>query len=352
MSSNAKAMSLGPVMADVAGTTLSDEEREMLLHPLVGAVILFSRNYQSVEQVTHLVSEIHALREPRLLVCVDHEGGRVQRFREGFTRLPPMGAIGREWEKDPANAKHMAHEVGSILALELRACGVDFSFAPVLDLDFGRSGVIGDRAFHSDPRVVGELALCLTQGLADGGMPAVGKHFPGHGFAEADSHTALPVDERSFEEIESHDLVPFGMLTRQGLEGIMPAHVLYPKVDPDTAGYSKFWLQDVLRKRLEFNGVIFSDDLTMVGAHNAGGIIDRGLKALEAGCDMVLVCNDQPAAQELLDGLQWRIGQSSLAAMKKLAGRPAPDSMAALKRLPKYAQASAALSHWIQTSVA
>lgn len=352
MSLNAKAMPLGPVMLDVAGLELTQSEREVLLHPRVGGVILFARNYASVDQVTRLVADIHALRTPRLLVCVDHEGGRVQRFREGFTRLPPMGALGREYDRDPGRAKQMAHDAGAVLALELRACGVDFSFAPVLDLDFGRSGVIGDRAFHGDPRIVGELALALMQGLARGGMPSVGKHFPGHGFAEADSHTALPIDNRTLAELEARDLIPFGMLAREGLEGVMPAHVLYPQIDPDTAGYSRFWLQEVLRKRLQFKGVIFSDDLTMVGAHNAGGIVERGVKALQAGCDMVLVCNDANAGQELVSQLDWACSDFTLGAMAKLAGRPAPASMAVLRASPVYASASSALVNWMQTITA
>ena len=224
----------------------------MLAHPDVGGVILFARNYASPEQVSRLTTDIHAVRTPPLLIAVDHEGGRVQRFREGFTRLPAMRDLGVLHDHSPVAARDLARNVGSVLAHELRACGVDFSFAPVLDLDYGRSGVIGDRAFHTDPEAVAELAAALVAGLADGGMGAVGKHFPGHGFAEADSHTAMPVDERSLEEIERQDLEPFRRLVAAGLEGIMPAHVLYPRIDPQPAGYSRFWLQTMLRERLRF----------------------------------------------------------------------------------------------------
>lgn len=336
---------LGPVILDVAGLELQSAEREMLAHPGVGGVILFARNYESPEQVSRLATDIHAVRTPALLIAVDHEGGRVQRFREGFTRLPAMRDLGALHDHSPVAARDLARSIGSVLAHELRACGVDFSFAPVLDLDYGRSGVIGDRAFHNDPQAVADLAAALVAGLADGGMGAVGKHFPGHGFAEADSHTAMPVDERSLEEIERQDLEPFRRLVAAGLEGIMPAHVLYPRVDSQPAGYSRFWLQTMLRERLGFDGTVFSDDLSMVGAHGAGNIVERGWLALDAGCDVVLVCNDPGAAAVLLDGLQRACAPEVPARLARLHGQPRPGSFATLRATPTYLAALDAVMH-------
>ncbi len=295
---------LGPVMVDVAGLTLTAEEREFLCHPLVGAVILFARNYQDPQQLRALTADIHAVREPRLLIAVDHEGGRVQRFREGFSRIPPMRAFGQFWEKDQGQALELAHAAGHVIGAELAHAGVDFSFTPVLDVDFGASGVIGDRAFSRDPRTIGELAVALMQGLAAAGMSAVGKHFPGHGYAAADSHVAIPEDDRSYEAIDETDLVPYRMLIPQGLAAIMPAHVIYPRVDPRPAGFSAFWLQEVLRRRLGFDGLIFSDDLTMEGASVAGDMAARARAAFAAGCDMVLVCNQPQAARDLVAALE------------------------------------------------
>lgn len=293
---------LGPVMLDVAGTRLTDAERAILTHPLVGAVILFSRNFESTAQIAALSAEIHGVRKPSLLIAVDHEGGRVQRFRDGFTRLPPMRSLGQIGNSAPKLALSLAHDVGYILAAELLALGIDLSFTPVLDVDFGESGVIGDRAFSRDPEVIATLAGALMDGLADAGMGNVGKHFPGHGFVRADSHVAIPVDERRFAEIESDDLVPYARL--RTLKGVMPAHVIYPKVDSQPAGFSRKWLQDVLRGQLGFDGLIFSDDLSMEGASVAGGIVQRAQAALRAGCDMVLVCNAPESARELLEGLE------------------------------------------------
>ncbi|MEC5396905.1 beta-N-acetylhexosaminidase [Uliginosibacterium sp. H1] len=308
----------GPVMCDVAGTRLTDEEREVLRHPLVGGVILFSRNYENPVQVAELCAEIHALRTPHLVIAVDHEGGRVQRFRSGFTRLPTMRALGELWQQDEEAARVRAREVGLVLAGELMALGLDLSFTPVLDLDFGTSGVIGDRAFHRDPRIVAELATALTEGLNQAGMGAVGKHFPGHGFVAADSHFAIPVDERDFDTIWAEDLQPYRHALGGRLAGIMPAHVIYPKVDDRPAGFSPFWLQDVLRGRLGFDGVIFSDDLTMEGATVVGDIVARADAALNAGCDMVLVCNRPDETARLLAGWNPVFPVASAARIERL----------------------------------
>jgi beta-N-acetylhexosaminidase len=295
---------LGPAVIDVVGPTLSDEDRNRLRHPAAGGVILFSRNYENPEQLSILTTEIARLREPELLLCVDHEGGRVQRFREGFSTIPPMRTLGKLWDRDRDAARETARAIAYVVGAELAAHGVDFSFAPVLDLDYGSSSVIGDRALHFDPTAVGALGACIVKGFADAGMGAVGKHFPGHGYAEADSHVAVPRDERKFADILKKDLVPFRATIEAGLAGVMPAHVIYGQVDAEPAGYSKHWLQEVLRGKLGFQGIIFSDDLSMEGASVAGGVPERARAALAAGCDMVLLCND-PAGQEvLLDSLK------------------------------------------------
>jgi beta-N-acetylhexosaminidase len=294
---------LGPVMLDIAGVALDSAERDLLRHPAVGGVILFTRNYESPEQLARLTGEIHALRHPPLLVAVDHEGGRVQRFVDGFTRLPPMRSVGALLERDPELAEHLARAIGIVLASELRERGVDFSFAPVVDIDFGASSVIGDRAFHDSPQGVARLATQLVRGMSELGMGAVAKHFPGHGFVRGDSHLEVPVDERSLAEIDAADLVPYRALIGQGLAGVMPAHVIYPKVDARPAGFSPVWLQEILRGRLAFDGLVFSDDLSMEGASVAGDVLARGRAALDAGCDIVLVCNDRAAAVKLLEGI-------------------------------------------------
>lgn len=296
-------MSLGPIMLDLEGTGLTAEDREILCHPAVGGVILFARNFESPDQVAALSAEIHRLREPRLLIAVDQEGGRVQRFREGFTRLPAAARFGERARRQPAQARRAAETVGWLMAAELLAVGVDFSFAPVLDLDRGVSRVIGDRALSGNVDTLCELAEAWVRGVHAAGMAAVGKHFPGHGSVEADSHTELPADGRPFGDIELADLVPFERLIGHGLDAIMPAHVLYPQIDAHPAGFSSFWLRRILRERLEFQGLIFSDDLNMAAAAAAGGFAERAQAAMAAGCDLLLVCNNRSGALEVIDSL-------------------------------------------------
>jgi beta-N-acetylhexosaminidase len=326
----------GPAMIDVAGLALTPEEAEMLRHPLVGGVILFARNYADPDQLAALTAEIRALRDPALVVTVDHEGGRVQRFRDGFTRLPAMRRLGELWDDSPRAASEAARQTGFVLAAELSARGVDLSFTPVLDLDYGSSRVVGDRAFHSDPETAAALALALTSGLADAGMGCVGKHFPGHGFAEADSHLEIPVDERAFEAIWEADMLPYRHRLGGVLTGVMPAHVIYPAVDPNPAGFSRFWLQEVLRRRLGFKGIIFSDDLTMEGATVAGDIVARASAAHAAGCDVVLVCNRPELSAQLLDGWRPTPAPASLARIAALAGRGSIRDAAALAASEPY----------------
>lgn len=329
-------MGIGPVMLDVVGKTLTPEDEARLKHPLVGGVILFARNYESPSQLAELTASIRALRTPPLLISVDHEGGRVQRFRTGFTKIPPMRELGKLYDQHPKRAKHLAEQVGYVLASELRACGVDFSFTPVLDVDYGASSVIGDRAFHAEPQAIAELAHSLLIGLKRGGMPTVGKHFPGHGYVCADSHLEIPVDERSYTDIELCDLIPFRQMVNFGLTAVMPAHVIYPKVDPRPAGFSKIWLKDILRGELGFEGCIFSDDLSMEGATVAGGIVQRAEAALHAGADMVLVCNKPESADELLAGLKWEISAPTKARLAQMHGKHHPKTLAQLHEDPDF----------------
>lgn len=291
-------MTLGPLMVDLEGTTISKTEKELLLQPEVGGIILFSRNFESVEQLISLVDEVHKLRTPHLLVSVDHEGGRVQRFHEGFSRIPAAATYANVAKEDIEKARQLAENAGWLMAIELRACGIDFSFAPVLDLAHGLSGVIGDRAFHSSPKTVATLAYAYMHGMNKAGMQAVGKHFPGHGGVVEDSHIAMPVDTRNLEELLQSDMVPFQYMIENKLAAIMPAHVIYNKVDEKPAGYSSFWINDILRQRYDFQGVIFSDDLSMEAACVAGGFGERAAAALDAGCDMALVCNHLEGAIE------------------------------------------------------
>lgn len=334
---------LGPLMLDVAGTALTAEDRRRLLHPLTGGVILFTRNFTDPAQLLGLTAAIRGLRNPPLIIAVDHEGGRVQRFREGFTLLPPMRELGRVWDADPRHACRLAAEAGLVLAAELRAHGVDLTFAPVLDVDHGNSSVIGDRALHSDPRAVSDLARALLRGFRLAGMTGVGKHFPGHGHVPGDSHLEVPVDDRSFEEIEAGDLEPFRLAIDAGLGAIMPAHVIYPRVDPRPAGYSERWLRQVLRDQLGFAGVVFSDDLSMEGASVAGGVVARAKAALAAGCDMALLCNQPEQADELLGGLDYTMPATSLARLARLHGKPG-QGMTRLREDGRYSQALHAIA--------
>ncbi|HBI82353.1 MAG TPA: beta-N-acetylhexosaminidase [Alcaligenaceae bacterium] len=330
----------GPLMVDVAGCTLTDDEKQRLRHPLVGAVILFARNFESREQLVDLTRKIHKLRSPRLLIAVDHEGGRVQRFRtDGFTVLPSMRKIGEAWMNDPMLAMRMATDVGYVLGSELRACGVDLSFTPVLDLDYGVSRVIGDRSFHRDPRVVAMLARALSQGLSLAGMSSCGKHFPGHGAVAADSHHEIPRDPRTLTRILREDAAPYEWLGDQVIASVMPAHVIYPKVDSKPAGFSEKWIQEILRTKLSYDGVVFSDDLTMEGASVAGDILARAKAALGAGCDMALVCNRPDLADDLLGRLQHKADPVSAARIERLMPKNKPLRWKALQASLAYRQA-------------
>jgi beta-N-acetylhexosaminidase len=318
------------VVIDVLGATLTEDDLARIRHPAAGAVILFARNYENPEQLAALTADIERQREPALPVCVDHEGGRVQRFKAGFTAIPPMRTLGRQWDRDREKGRELATSIGYIIASELGAHGVDFSFAPVLDLDYGGSSVIGDRALHFDPTAVGALGACLVRGLANGGVAAVGKHFPGHGYAEADSHVAVPRDDRPFRDIVKKDIVPYKAVIDAGLAGVMPAHVIYPQVDAQPAGYSAHWLQEVLRTQLGFQGLVFSDDLSMEGAAVAGGPPERARAALAAGCDMVLLCNDPKGLDTLLASLAdvQLASPERLDRMRKQGGRDLRKSVA------------------------
>jgi beta-N-acetylhexosaminidase len=293
-------MSLGPLMIDIDGTELTPEDVRILSHPLVGSVILFSRNYRDVAQLKSLTQAIRGVRSPHLLIAVDHEGGRVQRFREGFTRLPAARALGRRYDEDRREGLALAQSVGWLMASELRAVGVDYSFAPCVDLDYGVSEIIGDRAFHSDPDSVAALAVAYMSGMREAGMAAVAKHFPGHGAVIADSHVALPVDRRNFVDLEG-DIRPYRLLIENNVAGVMGAHVVFPAIDALPASLSKSWINGVLRGDLKFHGCVFADDLTMAGAAAFGGVIERTELAFAAGCDVLPICNDRQAVKSVLD---------------------------------------------------
>jgi len=328
----------GPVVVDIGGVQLTQAERERLAHPLVGMVILFSRNFESTAQLARLCAEIHVLRDPPLLIAVDHEGGRVQRFRRGFTHVPAMAVFGRLWDRDVLVACRAALAAGYVLGAELRAHGVDLTFAPVLDLDWGRSAVIGDRAFHADPRVVGLLANQVGYGLALAGMSNCGKHFPGHGWAQADSHVAVSMDERPLEAILQADAAPYAWLG-VGLDAVMPAHVVYPAVDTLPAGFSARWIREILRGQLGFTGAVFSDDLSMNGARVAGDVVQGAQAALAAGCDFVLVCNDTAAADRVLEQVTWARTEQFDGRAAQLAPRAGATPAAALLHGERYRRA-------------
>lgn len=337
------ALPLGPIMLGVAGLELTDDDRVRLAHPMVGGVILFTRNYASSAQLKALTRAIKALRSPELLIAVDHEGGRVQRFREGFTAIPPMRELGNLWDRDRQAATAAARSAGYVIARELAEHGVDFSFAPVLDIDHGNSSVIGNRAFHNYAEAVAALGCALQRGMRAGGITTVGKHYPGHGYAKADSHVAVPIDERSLAEIEASDLVPFMRMTEEGMGAVMPAHVVYPQVDNRPAGFSPLWLQGILREKLGFAGAIISDDLGMEGASTAGGLVDRATAALAAGCDLILSCNDHAAAGKLLAQLAFTASEGSQARLENLRARQhaaLPDDayLAAREEVVRFAQ--------------
>ena len=330
----------GPVIVDMAGTVLTVVEAERLRHPLVGGVILFARNFEHRAQLAQLTADIHAARHPPLLIAVDQEGGRVQRFKtDGFTVLPPMRSLGQAWMREPMSAMRAASELGYVLAAELRACGVDFTFAPVLDLDHGASQVVGSRALHRDPRVVTMLARCVAQGMAQAGMGACGKHFPGHGYVQADSHHAPAIDPRALSAILADDAAPYGWLGDSVLTAVMPAHVIYSAVDARPAGFSRVWLQAILRQQLGYDGVIFSDDLTMAAAAEAGDIVGRAQSALAAGCDMVLVCNRPDLADDLLARLEVAPRAESLARIRRLAPTTAARDCTTLQAEARYQHA-------------
>ena len=313
-------MSLGPVMLDIEGLSLSPADRDLLREPAVGGVILFTRNYESADQVTDLVAEIRALRSPPLLIAVDHEGGRVQRFREGFTSIPPMRRIGHEYERDTEAGLLAAREAGWLIAAELRAVGIDLCFAPCVDLDWGVSEIIGDRSFHKQPEIVADLANAFARGLRSAGMAAVAKHFPGHGAVLADSHLKLPVDRRDYGLILD-DMRPYERLIGNGaIAGVMLAHIIYEQIDAEPAGFSGYWIQRELRARLGFCGAVFCDDLSMKATRGYGSMAERGRLALEAGCDMILVCNDRDAAHEAVDALNDYTNPLSLVRLARLHG--------------------------------
>ena len=330
-------MSLGPLMVDIAGTELTREDAQILGHPLVGSVLLFSRNYRDSEQVAALTTAIRAVRSPQLLIAVDHEGGRVQRFREGFTRLPASRSLGHSFEEDRREGLNLARSVGWLMASELRAVGIDFSFAPCVDLDYGVSEIIGDRSFHRDPQAVAALAVAYVMGMRDAGMAAIGKHFPGHGAVVTDSHVALPSDRRGFTELEG-DIKPYRLLIDNNLAGIMAAHVVYPAVDALPASLSRRWITGILRGEMGFHGCVFADDLSMAGAAAFGDVLERARLSFIAGCDVLPICNDRAAVSAVLDHF------------KPDAVNPA--SQARVVRMRARGEARATLyadPHWLET---
>jgi beta-N-acetylhexosaminidase len=331
---------IGPIMLDVTGLALTEHEKEVINHPNTGAVILFARNYQDPEQVAQLIANIRKARSGQILIAIDQEGGRVQRFQNGFTRLPPACCY--------VDAPELAETAGWLMAAELLALGVDFSFAPVLDIDCGISDVIGNRSFSTECILATALASAFRKGMNAAGMAATGKHFPGHGAVAVDSHLALPVDERNIDSIRVKDLLPFKTLIDEGLEAIMPAHVVYKNIDPNPAGFSPFWIQQILRKELGFNGVVFSDDLSMEGAASAGGFPERARLAQQAGCDMLLVCNNPSAAEQVLDSLPISNDPLREQRLAKMRGKP-QFSREQLLSTEKWQQASNLIREFVSS---
>jgi beta-N-acetylhexosaminidase len=325
-------------MVDIAGLELTADDVRVLAHPLVGSVLLFARNYASPEQVSALTASIRALRAPPLLIAVDHEGGRVQRFRDGFTRLPPARTLGRRYDEDKRDGLSLAKSVAWLMAAELRAVGVDFSFAPCVDLDYGVSEIIGDRAFHGDPDAVSALAVATLAGMREAGMAAVAKHFPGHGAVVADSHIALPVDRRDLADLEA-DIRPYRSLIGNNIAGVMAAHVVFPAVDSLPASLSPRWINGVLRGELRFHGCVFADDLTMAGAAAFGDVVDITRLAVSAGCDVLPICNDRHSVESVLGHFG--------------ADLVSPASQARLVRMRARGEATADLRadrHWQETA--
>ena len=337
-------------MTDFDGLELDSVDREILSHPLVGGVILFSRNYANPEQIRAVTNELHALRSPKLLIAVDHEGGRVQRFRNGFTELPAAATIGKVYDDDPAAGLAFAEQCGWLMATELRSVGVDFSFAPVLDLGNPASRIIDDRAFHKDPYCVARIAHAYVKGMHSAGMAAVGKHFPGHGTVVADSHVELPVDNRSYYDIANSDLITFRLLAPD-IEGVMPAHIVYPAVDNEPAGFSSVWVKSVLRQELDFQGIVFSDDLNMAGASEVGGIDERASVAIAAGCDVILLCNDRPGTEQLLSNFSDQVEPVTQVRLMRMHGKGKPGRIEDLVDDERWLTVSADISRVHQTRV-
>jgi len=330
---------MGPIMLDVHGTSLTQEDKELLQHPLVGGLILFTRNFESVQQLTELNNQIRRAVNREFLIAVDHEGGRVQRFRDGFSLIPAMGSLLTRTNQNIEAAIELATHCGSLMALEVQASGIDISFAPVLDVN-GISEVIGDRSFDSDPLIVTKLASAFISGMHNVGMKATGKHFPGHGSVRADSHIDLPIDPRSIKSIEQFDLLPFKHLIQAGkVDALMPAHIIFPEIDKESVGFSRYWLQTVLRESLGFDGVIFSDDLSMEGASCVGGYVERAEAAQQAGCDMLLLCNNREGCIDVIDNANIAINEQSNQRIRRLL-KPTSLSFDALANNAKWQAAT------------
>lgn len=340
-------MTLGPVMVDIAGQELTADDSSLLSDPQVGGVILFSRNYHSLEQLEQLVKSIQAIKKPRLLIAVDQEGGRVQRFKDGFTILPAMRCFGEIYDADQKLALELAQQCGWLMASEVCSIGIDISFAPVLDIDKGISTVIGNRAFHSDPFVVGKVAQAFIVGMTEAGMLATGKHFPGHGSIAADSHITVPVDERPLREIEMDDLKPFQFMIDAGINALMMAHVIYSRVDAQPAGFSSFWMKTILRDKMHFQGAIFSDDLSMEGAMITGDYCQRAKISLATGCDMILVCNNRAAAWDVVKSLKGYDNPASSLRLAHLHHKHA-ITREALVVEPRWREAKALLDKYVE----